>query len=351
MKNNMKNHQTGISLVEIMVALLIGLFLLTGLFQIFLGSKQSYRLADGQSRLQENARYALELLNHDIRLAGYFGCSGVSATNPIVIANNPLIAPKAHPGNVNVVAASIVTGGNNNASGSFSSPSPALTNSPLGSLVQNTDAITVQFGESCGGFTTAALATVNPTTAAIPAANTCGTITNGTGTTAATLGTPLVISNCDSAHIFRASAGTTQNKDAGGGATSALGKTYPVGSEIMLYRSYTYFIRENAAGQPSLYRLDNSDASTVAAVELVEGVENMQVTYGIDTDADGFPNQYVDSPADWTQVYSVRIVLTARSIEDNLTATARSYNYNGVVGAEDRRLVRNFTTTISLRNR
>jgi type IV pilus assembly protein PilW len=345
MKNQMKNYQSGLSLIEIMIALLIGLFILAGIFQIFLSSKQSYRLAEGQSRIQENARFALELLGHDLRLAGYLGCSNVTATNPIVIANDPLIAPYTQAG---VAEASVITGGNNSAAGTFATPSPALSSSPLNNVLRNTDAITVQFGESCGGFTTVALSTVNPTTAAIPAANTCGTITNGT---AGVLGTPLVISNCESAHIFRASGGTTQNKDNTATATSAIGKTYPIGSEIMLFRSYTYFIRENAAGQPALYRLDNNDATTVAPVELVEGIEDMQITYGIDTDANGSANQYVDSPADWTQVTSVRVVLTARSIEDNIAATARTYSYNGVNNIQDRRLVRNFTTTIGLRNR
>ena len=194
MKNTSKNHQIGLTLIEIMIALLIGAFLLGGLLQIFLGNKQSYRLSDGQSRLQENARYALELLSHDIRLSGYLGCSGVSTTNPVVIANNPLIAPNA--GNAAVVAASIVTGGNGGNTGSFTTPSPALSSSPLNTVVKNTDAITVQFGESCGGFITAAMSTVDPT-AAISASHSCGTITLGTGTTASTLGTPLIIGNCD----------------------------------------------------------------------------------------------------------------------------------------------------------
>ena len=347
MKKTIKHYQSGLSLIEIMIALLIGLFLLAGLFQIFLSSKQSYRLAEGQSRIQENARFALELLSHDIRLAGYLGCSSVAATNPVVIANDPLIAPFTQAG---VAEASIITGGDGDATGSFTAPSPALTDSPLTPVIANTDAITVQFGESCGGFTTADLSTVNPATAAIPAGNTCGTITNGTATV---LGTPLIISNCETAHIFRASAtgGTTQNKDATATAISILGKTYPIGSEIMLFRSYTYFIRENTAGQPALFRLDNNaPTSSANPVEMVEGIENMQVTYGIDTDADGSANQYFDVPADWNQVTSVRVVLTARSIDDNLVPTSRNYNYDNVA-VSDRRLVRNFTTTIGLRNR
>jgi type IV pilus assembly protein PilW len=321
-----------------MIALLIGAFLLGGLLQIFLGNKQSYRLSDGQSRLQENARYALELLSHDIRLSGYLGCSGVSTTNPVVIANNPLIAPNA--GNAAVVAASIVTGGNGGNTGSFTTPSPALSSSPLN---------TVQFGESCGGFITADMSTVDPT-AAISASHSCGTVTLGTGTAASTLGTPLIIGNCDTTHIFRASAGANQNKDATGASTSALGKTYPKGSEIMPFRSYTYFIRENPAAQPALYRIDNNKHSSEGAYELVEGIENMQITYGVDTDANGSANQYVDAPGNWAQVISVRIALTLRSIDDNLTAVSRTYSYNGA-NVTDRRLARSFTSTIGLRNR
>ena len=153
-----------------------------------------------------------------------------------------------------------------------------------------------------------------------------------------------------STHIFRASAGTNQNKDTTGTATSALGKTYPAGSEIMPFRSYTYFIRENPAAQPALYRIDNNKDSSEGADELVEGIENMQITYGVDTDADGSANQYVDAPGNWAQVISVRIVLTLRSIDDNLTAATRTYSYNGA-NVTDRRLARSFTSTIGLRNR
>jgi type IV pilus assembly protein PilW len=361
MKNTSKNHQLGMTLIEIMIALLIGAFLLGGLLQIFIGNKQSYRLDEGQSRLQENARYALELLSHDIRLSGYLGCSGASATNPVIIANAPLvaplvtrtIAPNANPGDATVITASIVTGGNDN-TGSFTTPSPALSDSPLNTVVRNTDAITVQFGESCGGYTTADMSTVDPS-AAISANNSCGTITLGTGTTATTLGTPLIIGNCDTAHIFRASGDTSQNMDKTG-AAAALGKTYPAGSEIMPFRSYTYFIRENPAAQPALYRIDNN--ASAGADELVEGIENMQITYGVGVgarNADGtYPQyQYKDAPAgaEWENVVSVRIVLTARSIDDNLTSASRTYAYNGGANVTDRRLFRNFTTTIGLRNR
>lgn len=64
-------HQRGLSLVEILVALTISLFLIAGVIQLFIGSKQTYRFNDAQSRLQENGRFAIDRMAWDIRMAGY----------------------------------------------------------------------------------------------------------------------------------------------------------------------------------------------------------------------------------------------------------------------------------------
>jgi len=72
MKN--KSFQTGLSLIEIMISLLIGAFLLGGVLQIFIGSKQTYRMQENLSRLQENGRFALDFIGRDLRMAGYWGC-------------------------------------------------------------------------------------------------------------------------------------------------------------------------------------------------------------------------------------------------------------------------------------
>ncbi len=69
-----KTHQTGLTLIEIMIALLIGAFLLGGVMQIFINSRQTYRMQENLSRLQENGRFAMEFLAKDIRMAGYWGC-------------------------------------------------------------------------------------------------------------------------------------------------------------------------------------------------------------------------------------------------------------------------------------
>ncbi len=64
----------GISLIETMIAMVIGLVLMLGVAQVFLASRAASRLAEGNGRAQENGRFALEFLQRDIRMAGHFGC-------------------------------------------------------------------------------------------------------------------------------------------------------------------------------------------------------------------------------------------------------------------------------------
>jgi type IV pilus assembly protein PilW len=78
------NKQAGFSLVEIMIALLIGLFLMGGILQMFSASQQTYRMQSNLARLQENGRFALDFLARDLRMAGYWGClSGLNSVPSI----------------------------------------------------------------------------------------------------------------------------------------------------------------------------------------------------------------------------------------------------------------------------
>ncbi|WP_242112390.1 PilW family protein [Luteimonas aquatica] len=69
-----RRNQYGLSLIELMIALLIGTILMLGLLQVFSASRASYQLSEGLSRTQENGRFALDYLQRDIRMAGHFGC-------------------------------------------------------------------------------------------------------------------------------------------------------------------------------------------------------------------------------------------------------------------------------------
>lgn len=67
----LKHHQHGMTLIEIMVALVISLFLLAGLLQMFIATRQSARIQENLSRVQENGRFGIEYINRVIRQAGY----------------------------------------------------------------------------------------------------------------------------------------------------------------------------------------------------------------------------------------------------------------------------------------
>ena len=142
-----------------------------------------------------------------------------------------------------------------------------------------------------------------------------------------------------------------------GNAIPNLPQTYQ-GGQVFPINTISYFVRTEH-GQPSLYRrIGANDAQ-----ELVEGVEGMEILYGVDKDTDentagyGTADYYVSADqvnaADWAKnVVSVRISLLVATIDDNLTAQpAVVFSFNGQNTPADRKLRRVFTSTIGLRNR
>ena len=88
---NRIDRQRGFSIVEMMVALAIGMGLSLVIGQLFLGSRQSYSTQDESARMQENARFAMDLMTKTLRMSGYkrFDSTGVfDSTNPALAATN-----------------------------------------------------------------------------------------------------------------------------------------------------------------------------------------------------------------------------------------------------------------------
>lgn len=84
--------QAGFSLVELMVAVTIGFIVIGAVGYLYIGSRGAFRTADNMSRMQESARYAMDTLTRDIRMAGYRGCASVSGTFNNVLNNSALNA-------------------------------------------------------------------------------------------------------------------------------------------------------------------------------------------------------------------------------------------------------------------
>jgi prepilin-type N-terminal cleavage/methylation domain-containing protein len=82
-KGATSSWQSGVSLIELMVALVIGLFLIVGAVMVYSQSRKVYRTIETVARLQETARYALDVMEADVRMASYWGL----ASRPDYIIN------------------------------------------------------------------------------------------------------------------------------------------------------------------------------------------------------------------------------------------------------------------------
>lgn len=379
-RTNVSQH--GFTLIEMMIALLIGVFLLIGVVQIFSSAKQAYRLQENLSRLQENGRFAMDFITKDIRMVGYVGCSSKvipnSILDPAKISIPYLTAGLNGVDGVNVTTSSWNGVANTKACGT----------SPANQCVAGTDVISIQSANSCG--TKLVTDVDNSAQFQITTPNTCGLAQDGIA----------IIASCTNVDIFALSNNPGDGSVAGNGKQTiahgvgnslncvaklgykcdntpkdnhSLSVNYSKNeTEILAPRLYSYYIRTNPGGIPSLYRLDDTKAaSSTNPVELIEGIENMQILYGVDTDdpQDFVPNYYVDATkvTNWTGtppnvVVSVRISLLAQTIDNGLTfstesdgtKTSQPYFYNGskiTPPDTDRRIRRVFSSTIAVRNR
>ena len=76
--------QQGITLIELMIALVIGLLATGAMLKVYVDSSRLYRFNEGLARIQENGRFATEFIRRDARMAGFWGCyRGADLTNRI----------------------------------------------------------------------------------------------------------------------------------------------------------------------------------------------------------------------------------------------------------------------------
>jgi type IV pilus assembly protein PilW len=170
----------------------------------------------------------------------------------------------------------------------------------------------------------------------------------------------VLVTNCEHAAVFQITNFNSQinvvHNTGGtlipGNSTKNLGGCL-IGGEMMHISTKTYFIRTGASGRPALWRR----VATNNAEELVEGVENMQITYGVDSDNDRNADQYntadqVNTANNWPNVVSIRISLLLQSMDDQIATTKQTYEYeNETKTASDYRLRQVYNTLISVRNR
>ncbi|HKJ75771.1 MAG TPA: PilW family protein [Gammaproteobacteria bacterium] len=365
-RTSQDRRQEGFSLIELMVALTLSLVLLAGVIQVFLGSRQTFRMQEALSRIQENGRYATLFITREGQQAGFLGCADPST---VQFHDNVDITKASYSGDPSQFVDFDGTG----AVDGYDDVAAASDTSVLGNALSG-------YGLAVGTSTGQVRAGTD--VLALRRAGTCdggGVVFTGLGNTyrytdnanikiedAASCGITqdsiVLVTNCSSADMF----GVTNNPQSGGSkdtlahgsslnATPKLQGEYGPGSEIYNLRSVVFYVGTGGSGEPALFRRHlNTDSTTVASEEMVPGVEDMQVRYGEDTDGDRSPDYYVraGSITDIEQVVAVRIAFLVRSGAQRLTQAPQTYTYDGAtVTASDRRLRKVFTTTIALRNR
>lgn len=326
------NHrQSGLGLVEIMVAIVVGLIVLDGVLQIYLSSKQTYRMQENQSRIQENGRFALQFMTRDLRMAGYIGCITIPQITTNVLATG---APAQMFNSTAVIQ------------GYDSGAWPATFPAKPANLVAGTSVLVVTAPVGGSVQLNAAMADGN---AAIGIASNPYNFQTGD---------LLLISDCQSAELFQATGVTaTAIAHAATGNTSpALSRPYEPHALVMKYDVFMYYIGTDVAGNRALYRFQQSANS---ATQLIDNVQDMQISYGVDNSPgqDQAAHQYlnaagVTAAARWPNVVSAQVNLLLVSNDDGLTAQPQQYSFNGAtVTATDRRLYRPLSATIAFRNR
>jgi len=326
----------GFGLVEILIAMVLGLILTIGMSNVFLSSKQAYRTQSALSVVQENGRYAIETLSRGIRMAGYQGCGSLDIVTPNVIAQNV-------PGTGGYSASAAIRGyafsGNKFLSASGGSTSDkygdtgSTSDDPVG-VIDGTDVITVARADDCGAYLVGNMTTDNANIQINPD-NTCTFDQNDL----------VLISDCSSSDLFQitnnpiGSGKITMAHAQGANITNRLSKPYGEDAVIFKFVHSDYYIKLNGFGERALYRRDWVKGAYVES-ELVEGVENLQVLYGEDTTDDFSTDDYFQENAvtDWAKVNSVRFVLTLVSKAANITI-------------DGGRMRQNMATTVGVRNK
>lgn len=383
--------QRGISLLELLISISLGLFLTWGATQAYLLGKQTYSMQQALSRIQENGRMVHELMAYETRNAGSIGCvsrmlmenssTGSGCTSGVSMLNNPT-SVEYNFGNI--------VYGINNVDGSPTAGQPFAGPGLNPAPKAQTDVLLVR-GVLSGTAAPLSLDTapngvgnftVQPTGAPSGSCANNGMCVNDI----------LVVSDCVKAKVFQLTAMTggsvlSHNVSSRNQCNQWQGNIrFAAGAPVSKMYNNFYYIANNPAGRPALYMAGLDGVGT----ELLEGVEDMQIEYGVGAEdqtpctvagqlgtgyvIDQYKTADQVTAKEWSAwdellcdlasprraVVAVRYSMLVRS-EDWVLDAPQQYNFNGVdyVGgvqgtaatpASDRRLRQIFTTTVSIRN-
>jgi type IV pilus assembly protein PilW len=343
--------ERGVSLIELMTALTIGMLILLGLSSVFVNSSNSSRELKNTSEQIENGRYAIELMTQDIRHAGFYGELSTLPIPPAA-APDPCAAPTA----------GVVSDTVNNALGlpvqyvsAASIPAGCSGLLPAANLQANSDIIVVRRTDttrlpvSCTTSVTlkATPTTANPFQAGLIYMQTTpnnaelqvgggdGTVIDSTRNATGSAYTPVTMVRRDQSVAAGSTAGTC--------GVAVAGQFPEAGAAIRRYRTHVYFVApcsvpadgtsictgsgdDQGRPIPTLKRLEMGAAGAFSIVSIVEGIQAIRLEYGLDNIptvadvntgliGDGVTDSFTNTPSvvDMGNTIAMRIYVLARN--------------------------------------
>ena len=329
------------SLVELMIGLALGLFVVAVMGTMYLGSRNTYSAQEAGTRLQENGRYAVETMANDIRMSGFRGCQGDEAVNNTLNTPTALLYNFGEP-----------IWGSRNSGGAWS-PTLAAPADALGALPAG-DVLVVRRPVGLGWALIGEMASAS---ADLPISVTTGFAQ----------GDLLMVADCGGAAVLQATnatpgaAGRIAHVAGAGGVVpgvsgNALVRVYAHDARVWRMQTLIYHLAasERRPGEAALWVYVHPvyNGGTQRS-ELVTGVERLAITYGVDTNADLAVDRYrsADQVGNWGQVLDARIELLLSGGSASKSTQAQTYVFGGeTITASDGRLRTVMSTLVSLRN-
>lgn len=296
-----KTWQVGLTMVELMVALALSATLAAALYRVFVANQQSMQLADSYAQIQEVARTSFDVLRSDLRMLGYQGCvNDVSRVNNL-LSTNPAggYKPLIHNYQLPAEVVDNYQAGDVNLSDIL----------PTGvEVVTGTDVIISRMARSIDLLVAVEELSSHNNFHVI--GNQASFLENMVSSSKNPV---LMISDCQDSNIFTVSAVETDGSTGRSkivhdeaiargpnNSTWELSRIFAVGSQVLAMDTVIYFVgrAKDAQGDwesyHSLYRYSSLESNADdTAYPLVPYVEDMQLTFTVDTDEDGAPDTYM----------------------------------------------------------
>lgn len=344
--------QMGLTLIELMVALVISLILAAGAMRVFIGSVEISRFQRGQGGVQEVGRFVLAELSEEIRGTGYRGCAR-SAVIPTRFQD--LLADGQDNATVNeFFQGSTVNGYTQDVDGNWVGAGSGLPSELKSASPAPDGASDVLIVRTTAAQTVVSIQNANNTTL---------TVSNAEPIAQDDI---VVATDCRAAFLGQVTATDASADEVtfGGGQNNGdITADFDQGSVYAVNR-VAYYQANPSDARPALYRLrlptgvGSASGTWPSPQRVAPGVSRLAFRYGEDTSGDGTPDTYSGAGVvgNWGDVTTVRAGVITVSRQQNLTDDAGTQftwppGTNNTIQFNDQRLRQRLTTTIMLRNR